>query len=283
MCNSKCFRENAGLKTLAAACLVWLYGALAAMPAWSEPQLEEGLNVSIAAPAFWCPYACDKNEPRWGAAVEIARAALAAAGHKVTYQNLPYERALYEVRKGRIDTTVPTFKGEASDFIYPEHAVSSTEYCFYVPWDETWRYTGLELLGDIHFVATSGYTYGGILDAYISANSERNVALLRGENIPDRMRRMVRMARYDALLDDRLLFEFDQDNNGLINAGCLPERHPGYLALSPKMPDRSKTIAEAFDRGFERIRANGQLCSVLEKYGLTTRFVPHLNEEHCSR
>lgn len=283
MCNSKFFRENAGMKGQVASCLIWIYGLLAAASAWSEPKLEAGLNVSIAAPAFWCPYACDKNEPRWGAAVEIARAALAAAGHNVAYQNLPYERALYEVRKGRIDATVPTFKEEASDFIYPKHAISSTEYCFFVPQDETWRYTGLELLGDIHFVATSGYTYGKILDAYISANSEQRVTLLRGENIPDRMRRMVRMKRYDALLDDRLLFEFDRDNEDLINAGCLPERHLGYLALSPEMPDRSEAIAEAFDLGFESIRANGELCKVLEKYDLSARFVPDLNEEHCHR
>lgn len=215
--------------------------------------------------------------------MEIVRAALTAVGHRVTYQNLPYERALYEVREGRIDATVPTFRREASDFIYPNHAVSSTEYCFYALRGGNWRYTGLEILSKIHFVATAGYTYGQILDAYISANLERSVTLLRGENIPDRMRRMVRMARYDALLDDRLLFEFDQDNEDMINAGCLPEHHSGYLALSPEMPDRSKTIAESFDRGFERIRENGQLCMALEKYKLTTRFVPHLNEQHCSR
>ncbi|MFY3775376.1 type 2 periplasmic-binding domain-containing protein [Marinobacter salsuginis] len=271
------------MKALPATCLIWMYGALSATPSWSEPQPTEALNVSIAAPAFWCPYACDKNEPRWGAAVEIVRAALASGGHNVTYQNSPYERALFEVRIGRIDATVPTFKGEASDFIFPKHAVSSTEYCFYVSRDETWRYSDHESLGNIHFVATSGYTYGQVLDAYISENLEQSVTLLRGENIPDRMRRMVRMKRVDALLDDRLLFEFDKNNKGLINAGCLPERHPGYLALSPKTPDRSKAIAEAFDRGFERIQANGQLCQILEKYGLSARFVPHLDAKHCSR
>ncbi|MEA1081696.1 ABC transporter substrate-binding protein [Marinobacter qingdaonensis] len=271
------------MKALAAACLIWMYGAFSAEPSWSEPQAKVGLNVSIAAPAFWCPYACDKNEPRWGAAVEIARTALASGGHKVTYQNSPYERALYEVREGRIDATVPTFKGEASDFIFPKHAVSSTEYCFYVSQDETWRYSDLESLGNIHFVATSGYTYGQMLDAYISANLEQSVTLLRGENIPDRMRRLVKMERNDALLDDRLLFEFERDDEDLINAGCLPQLHRGYLALSPKTPDRSKAIAEAFDRGFEQIQANGQICRILEKYGLTARFVPHLNERHCPR
>ena len=241
------------------------------------------MTVSIAAPAYWCPYACNEAEPQWGFAVEIAQAALKSAGYSVDYRNMPYERALREVQAGRIDATLPTFRREAPDFIFPEHSASLTEYCFYVPDNEPWRYSSLESLKNIRFVATAGYSYGKTIDDYIAANLEQSTALIKGDDVPERLRRMVHLGRYDALLDDRLLFESSQSINGLVNAGCLDESHAGYLALSPEDPDRSDAIAGAFNRGFERIRADGQICKILEKYGLGPHFVPDLDNEDCSR
>jgi polar amino acid transport system substrate-binding protein len=91
----------------------------------------------------------------------------------------------------------------------------------------------------------------------------------------------VRRERYDALLDDRLLFEYSGSSVGLVNAGCLNERHSGYLALSPKDRRRSSAIAEAFERGIKNIREGGQLCEIVEEYGLGTEFVPELNGDYC--
>lgn len=279
----KFFRGNVFSTAQVTVTLGCLYGALVAWPAWSETRTEPSLTVSIAAPAYWCPYACSVTGPRLGFAVEIASAALEAVGYSVRYQNAPYDRALFEARGGHIDTTLPTFRDEAPGFVFPDHAVSLTEYCFYIPEGEPWRYTGTESLETINFVATSGYTYGKDIDAYVAASSEKRVKLIKGEDIPERLRRMVKLGRADALLEDRLLFESNQSQSKLVNAGCLEERHAGYLALSPENPDRSGAIAEAFDRGFERIRADNQICTILEKYGLDSHFVPSLNKDECLR
>lgn len=275
------FRMDALFTTRAAATLIWTLGALAALPAWSDTGGDEVPTVSVAAPAYWCPYACDAAGPRWGFAVDIALTALGSSGYSVKYRNLPYDRALVEARVGRVDTTLPTFRDEAPDFVFPEHAVSSTEYCFYLPEDRSWRYAGPDSLHGIDFVATSGYSYGKKIDAYIATHREKSVTLIQGEDIPERLQKMVRMGRYDALLEDRLLFESSQSSDGLVNAGCLEERHAGYLALSPQNPERSRTIAEAFDRGFERIRASGRICEILRDYGLSAHYVPNLGEEDC--
>jgi len=262
--------------------ILWICWALAVFPAWSEPRVDESFTVSIAAPAYWCPYACDRAGLHSGFTVDIARAALESEGHRVVYRNLPYDRAIVEARSGRIDAIAPTFKGEAPGFIFPSSAVSLSEYCFYVPEDEAFRYHGLESLENMRLVATSGYSYGEEMDAYISRNRGESVTLISGEDVPDRLRELVRRERYDALLDDRLLFESGQNNPGLVNAGCLDERHPGYLALSPQDVERSKAIAEAFARGIENIQADGQLCGILEKYGLSAEFVPELKGENCT-
>lgn len=274
-------RKDAWPAVRAAAYLTFVYSTLAVPSAWSETRAGQPLTVSIVAPAYWCPYACEVTESGRGFSVEIAQAALESAGHNVEYRNMPLERALFEVRKGRFDAALPVYKDEAPGFTFPEHAVSLSEYCFYLPEETSWRYKGLESLNQIRFVATSGYSYGQSIDSYITANLEKSVALIQGENIPGRLRKMVSMDRYDALLDDQLLFESSQSSNGLVNAGCLNERHAGYLALSPENPDRSGEIAKAFDRGFERIRANGQVCKILEKYGLRPHFVPDLDSKDC--
>jgi polar amino acid transport system substrate-binding protein len=248
--------------------LIGMYSTLLVVPAWSETRAEESLVVSIAAPDYWCPYACDLSGSRSGFTVDIVRFALESGGHRVVYQNLPYDRALFEARRGRIDAVLPTFREEAPDVIFPSQAVSLTEYCFYVSEDEPWRYDGLDSLKNRQFVATSGYSYGNDMDAYISENLDKRVTLIQGNGVSGRLRELVRRKRFDALLDDRLLFEFSQDSTGLSNAGCLVERHDGYLALSPENPDRSNTIARAFDGGIKDMREDGQLCEILEDYGL---------------
>ena len=152
----------------------------------------------------------------------------------MTYRNVPYDRALMELQTGRIDATIPTYRGEAPGVIFPEHPVSLSEYCFYVEADEPWRYDGIDSLAAIRFVATSGYTYGEEVDAYIAEHLDSRVDLIRGQDVPQRLRRMVQAGRFDALLDDRLLFDSSgSDGETLVNAGCLDERHAGYLALSP--------------------------------------------------
>ncbi len=267
---------------IAAGALLWTLCSLAFSPAWSESQTERSLTVSIAAPSYWCPYACDSSASRSGFTVDIARAALESEGYKVVYKNLPYDRALFEAKNGRIDAVMPAFKDEAPSFIFPAFAVSLTEYCFFVPKNESLRYNGLASLAKIHFVATSGYSYGKEMDAYISNNQGERVTLIGGDDVSNRLRELVRLNRFDALLDDRLLFDFSLDRAGLVNAGCLDERHAGYLALSPKDSDRSKAIAKAFERGFRNIREGGRLCEILENYGLGIEVVPGSSGEFCS-
>ncbi|MBW0147198.1 substrate-binding periplasmic protein [Marinobacter arenosus] len=267
---------------IAAKALTWTVAALAVFPAWSDNRVEQPLTVSIAAPDYWCPYACNAAGPRFGFTVDITRAALESEGHKVVYKNLPLDRALREAESGRIDAVVPAFKGEAPNFLFPSHAVSQTEYCFYVPEDEPWRYRGLDSLGNISFVATSGYTYGEAIDAYIAGVPNERVTLIGGGDVSNRLRELVKRGRFDALLDDRLLFESSQNRIGLKIAGCLEEHHAGFLALSPDDPERSKAIARAFERGFMTLRENGQLCRILEAYDLGIEFVPGVNAAYCA-
>jgi len=231
--------------------------------------------ISIVAPKFWCPFACDANSPQHGFAIEIARAAFLEFGITVNYTNMPYDRALLEVKKGvMVQAVVPTFKEEAPHFIYPSSATSATEYCFYVKQHSRWYFNDFTDLNNMRFTATSGYIYSPKMDTYIAQHFEKTsgrVYLLKGENIPSRMYHMIINSRYDAFLEDTRLIDFLRSNGslaGLKKAGCLDVINYGYLALTPSKTFPSKQMAKYFDQGMLILRSSGKLKEILDKYGV---------------
>ncbi len=231
--------------------------------------------ISIVAPKFWCPFACDANSPQQGFAIEIARAALHEFGINVKYTNMPYDRALLEVKKGvMVQAVVPTFKDEAPNFIYPKSATSATEYCFYVKQSSRWHFTDYASLNTIQFAATSGYIYSPKLDDYINQHANKSngaVYLLKGEDISARMFQMIMKGRYDAFIEDTRLIDYLQSNGelaGLKKAGCLDIINYGYLALTPNEKFPSDQVAKYFDEGMLILRKSGKLKQILDKYGV---------------
>ncbi len=243
------------------------------LPLPLNAQPPEPKHINIVAPEFWCPFSCKANSPREGFSIEIAKAVFKESGISVNYVNMPYDRALLEVRRGgKVQAVVPTFKAEAPDFIYPKSATSATEYCFYVNHDSPWKYKGLDSAKQISFLGTSGYIYSPEMDVYIKKNAGKKVHLLIGENIPERMHKMLVNNRYDAFLEDTRLIDYLLSNNelsgGIKKAGCLGVVNFGFLALTPRKGFPSVKFAEYFDFGMMKIRSNGVLSAILEKYGV---------------
>jgi polar amino acid transport system substrate-binding protein len=226
--------------------------------------------ITIVAPAFWCPFSCKAGEKLEGFAIDIVRAAFNESNISVRYWNLSYDRALAEVHKGSIDGAIPVFKEEAPGFIYPAHPVSASQYCFYTRTNKTWNYSDIDSVKTIRLVATSGYTYNPEIDAYLNKTNKK-VALLKGNNIPERMFKMVKSERMDVLLDDTRLIDFLKTNKridfDLRKAGCLEKTHYGFLALSPNR-NSSFYFSKLFDEGIKTIRKNGTLKSILNRYGI---------------
>lgn len=227
--------------------------------------------LTVVAPEYWCPFSCAAGSAEEGFAVDIARAALAAQGIRMHYMNMTYDRALQEVRQGAVDAAVPVLRDEAPDFIFPQGAVSASEYCFYTTPDSGWQFRGEASLNGLPFLATSGYRYGEPLDTYIALHQGKNVSLMQGNNIPDRMIRMVQAGRFDALLDDSRLIAFARARNRypaeLRNAGCLSQILLGFVAFSPAL-NNAPQLAASVDKGLQQIRANGTLRQILTRYGV---------------
>lgn len=231
-------------------------------------------TIHIAAPSYWCPYACSADQTLKGFAIDITIAAFKAVGIDVNYSNAPYDRALIDVKSGKLDGVGPTFQKEAPGFVFPTHAISTTQYCFYTA-HSSWQYTGIESLEDVRFSATSGYAYSPKMDQYIANQKNKNVSLLRGEDIPNRMYQMLKTKRIDAILDDTRIIEYmmstKEITSRLKQAGCLDSLGHGYLALSPRFLRRSLFLAEQFDIGYTKIKTQGKVAKILKRYGITSK------------
>lgn len=226
--------------------------------------------LRVAAPAYWCPLSCEAGRGHDGFSVDIARAALAREGVALEYQNLPYGRALAEVRKGKVvDAVLPAMKDEAADFVFASEPAAVLKYCFYVERDNPWTFEGVRSLGDVSLVASAGYRYGAEIDAYIARERGVRVSLLTGELLPNRMIRMVLSERADAMLDDVTLVGFALRSgpfrDSLRQAGCVSETFPAFLAISPGRGD-AEALARKFDRGVRALRESGELQRILDRY-----------------
>lgn len=247
-----------GLACVAAACA-------AAQAAETAPRLR------VVAPAYWCPFSCQSGGEHDGFAVDIARAALARQGIQLDYTNMPYDRALLEVRAGASrDAVVPAARDEAPDFVFPSEPASAIKYCFYARPGSTWRYTGVASLQRLSLVASSGYRYGEGVDEFIRAHAGTSVTLLTGDEQPDRMIRMVLAGRVAALLDATQMIGYTMQRQHrpgeLQSVGCLEGVQYGYFAISPAHP-RAREFARRFDDGLRALRASGELRRILARYG----------------
>lgn len=250
---------------------VWI-GSVLALAGTSPAAWSQDEALRIVAPAHWCPLSCEAGRGRDGFSVDISRAALAREGVRIEYANLPYKRALVEVRTGAsADAVLPAMRDEAPDFVFAAEPAAILQYCFFVEKDNPWNFNGIESLQGISFVASAGYRYGEAMDAHIASYHGVKVSLLTGELLPDRMIRMVLAKRVDAMLDDVSLVGHAlgaiQDRDGLRQAGCISETFPSFLAISPARPDAAE-LARKYDRGLQALRESGELRSILMRYGV---------------
>lgn len=238
---------------------------------------QDSERAILAAPAFWCPYACDTQSEKLGFAVEIALAAFASQNIHVHYRNIPYVRIQMELMSGNIDGIVGSFKEESVGAIFPDKPVLTSYFCFYSYAELDFQWSGdVTALERFNLLVTGGYTYTPEIDAYIAGLPDR-VNPLKGQDISYRGFTMLEQNRADLFLDEARLYAYTL-KQGLIkkarNLGCLSDYSEGYVAFSPRDPERSLALARAYDKGFHEIEKSGRLQAIIEDYGFSSFYVP---------
>jgi polar amino acid transport system substrate-binding protein len=202
----------------------------------------------------WCPFNCKEHPEHRGLLVERAADALAEEGIRVEYYEIPWSRAIIEVRNGHYDAIVGAGLLETPDFYFPTEPLAIARHSFYTLPTSSWRYHGLESLQAVRIGVIQDYSYGGLYEDYIKANrnDEDRIVTLRGDRVLPRLIKMLKLGRVDALVaEERVLnyhFKSREERNPLRYAG-LANKEDLYIAFSPALDDGAE-LAEALGQGF---------------------------------
>jgi polar amino acid transport system substrate-binding protein len=152
-----------------------------------------------------------------------------------------------------------------------------TQPAFFAKVDHPWTFAGVGSLDAIRLGVIQDYTYEAKLDRYIHQN--RNTAriyLAKGNDALQRLISLVLAGRIDTFVENAPVVYYTLSQMGigassLRECGSPKQGVDLYLPFSPKMR-QSKTWAQQFDEGIERLRKTGQLEKILRPYNLKPWF-----------
>lgn len=242
----------------------------------NTPLCFSGETVTLRAD-YWFPYNGDPNSSKPGYLVEIAKRAFAAEGIQVDYQLMPWKGALVNTKNGNIDCVLGASALEARDLLLPKQKLGTTDTGFYARVGEIkpFKYQGLASLRPyrigmvedavhIEDPAVVGYLekYQATEKVYLSKD-HRPVRDLMAQLLANNIDIVIETpAVFKAVAQDlRLHILFEELD--VIRSGS-----PIYIACSKKNP-KSAYYLTLLDKAVMQMRANGQLDSLLKRYGLT--------------
>ena len=219
----------------------------------------------LVAEDDWYPYSGQRNGEAEGMAVDLVRAAYAAAGHKVSFVSEPYARCLEEVEKGLQLGCFDTTREPANEarFLFHKTPLFAARIVIIAPIDSAAaELTASDLKGE-RVAVTNGYTYGEPFqsDAAISKDVvTSDLAVLRVVAL--------KRATYGVIYD-RVMASIIAENSGELGGkvkvvGVLAEPEL-YVSFSKQRPEAAEAIA-ALDRGLALIKADGTYAAIEEKW-----------------
>lgn len=234
----------------------------------------DAINLQTDA---WCPYSCEPNSTNPGILVEAAQIIFKKAGHDVKYTAVNWARAVSNVREGKADGLYDAYKSDAPDFVFPDAPVISSQQCFFVKSNDSWRFTGYDSLKNRKISVANGYSYGLEFDAYIEKNNgkgDNTIQMMSGMDLMERRVQLAAKGRIDTIIEDILVFPHQakshqslaeyQSIGGFKSVGCL-SKEGLYIAFSPKK-NTSKTYADLLSKGLRELKSSGELDKIIEKY-----------------
>lgn len=237
----------------------------------------QGASVALADTItlradVWCPYNCEPASANPGYMIEIAKAALEPAGHKVDYANLNWARAIVESRNGAFTGIVGAAKNDAPDFVFPDNSMGHASNCFFAKPDSAWKYESLDSIKGVTIGVIKDYSYEDSFDEYVKANAKdsKKIDFVSGDTPLDLNLKKVAAGRITAFIEDAAVLDnhlAEKKMTGVVkNVGCIKESDV-FVAFSPKNP-KSKEYAKLLSDKVAAMRKDGSLSTMLKKYGL---------------
>ncbi|MDY0872223.1 substrate-binding periplasmic protein [Dongia rigui] len=219
----------------------------------------------VVAENDWYPYSALRDGKPDGMAVDLVRAAYAAAGAKVEFVSQPYARCLEEVEAGWQLGCFDTTREPATEarFRFHDNPLFSANIVIIAPVDSPAHDLGPVDLKNQRVAVTNGYTYGEPFqgDASVDKSVVKNdLSVLRVVA----MKRVAYGVIYDKVMA-HLLAEHGSELAGKVKIVGLLFQPDLYVSFSKKRPEATAAIA-ALDRGLEIIRKNGTYHEIEQRW-----------------
>ena len=235
---------------------VWWWLALAG---WGCSALAAE-RLRIGAEDDWQPYSYAVDGVPRGFAVDLARAAWAAAGVEVELVSLPYARCMKEVDNNELAGCFDTLRDSRQEARYRWHQqpLFKARIGIYARADQPTSRVDLAALRGKRIGVTLGYDYGEAFDG--------DAAMLRDTAPSDlsSLRKLV-VGRVDyALVYDRVATQIARQHPELDQkfrqVGVLVEPTL-YISFARNYPAIERYIA-LFDQGLEKVRKSGEYARI---------------------
>ncbi|WP_354623611.1 transporter substrate-binding domain-containing protein [Psychromonas sp. MME2] len=217
----------------------------------------------------WYPYNGDEKSPGYG--IEIAKHIFQAAGHKIIYKIMPWNRAIKKTREGKFNAIIGAMKEEAPDFIFPEEEFGISEEMFFAKKGSTWRYNGIKSLQGINIGLIKDYSYGNELEDFFADNPDKTQYAQVTKPLEMNIKKLL-YGRVDVIIEDPVVLAQTSMQMGLseqlIKVGKTTQADKVYVSFSPNIA-KSKEYAEIYTEGIRKLQASGELEKILAKYHLT--------------
>lgn len=188
------------------------------------------LKTLVMGATDWCPYTCP-SLPGGGLVTKYLREVFELIGIQLKVHFYPWVRAINYAKIGEIDGLLTAVRSEVPDLLLTSTPTMNYQTCFYTRRNYKWKYSGKKSLSEVKdLIIAEGYGYGEPLDSYI-AGKPKNLVVISGTKIVDRMASMLLANRISAFAQDPLIIqEYKELNHEIFNKGCQSSS-PFFIAF----------------------------------------------------
>ncbi|UAW98792.1 transporter substrate-binding domain-containing protein [Halopseudomonas nanhaiensis] len=213
----------------------------------------------------WPPYVFEENGRYLGVDLEIAEHVLRELGHEVTWDLLPWKRALHTVKTGGahaiLDIVPSAERIEALHF--PDEHLSRNETVLFYHRDRPHPFDSLADLAGLTIGVSPGYTYSSA-EFTEASHFVREPAPTFEANLFKLMRGRIDMVA----MDQRVGLYLAQHLGIADQLGYHPTAlSSGKLYLAFHRSESLFTLAEAFGPALRAFKQTAEYTAILERYG----------------
>jgi polar amino acid transport system substrate-binding protein len=220
--------------------------------------------ITIGAENDWYPYSAVRDGKPAGMAVDIVRAAYAAAGVQVELVSLPYARCMKLTEANKLAGCFDTLRNPLLEnrYLWHKQPLFRGRIDIYAPMSAPDVPVTLADLRGKLIAVTDGYDYGAQFDG------DKTMRRDMGDSDLFALRKLA-AGRVDyALVYDRIvsstLREHPELDGQFKSVGTLIEPDI-YISFARRFPDVKSAIA-LFDAGMEKIRASGEYDQITQRW-----------------